>query len=66
MLRGGKVFVVVLCTVFAFQLSGVFAQTTTSTVCASTTICGSAPKEFTMLMDMSRELITAIKTLGTQ
>ncbi|MFA7717306.1 MAG: hypothetical protein WC875_01150 [Candidatus Absconditabacterales bacterium] len=46
----------------------VFAEGTSELpdFCQNTTICGSAPKEFTMIMDFSRELLNSIKTIGPQ
>lgn len=61
--RSGKFLICVCGAVFALGRTGVFAQTTD---CSTVNVCWSAPKEFTMLMDMSRELINAIKTLWTE
>ena len=50
------------------MLSPVFADTGTSSAdafCSSSTICGAAPKEFTLLMDLSRDLLLSIKTQWT-
>ena len=34
--------------------------------CSSKTICGSAPQEFVSIMNLCRELINSIKTIGTK
>jgi len=44
---------------------GVFAQEDMS-YCKQSTICGTAPVEFTMMLSFAQELITTIKTVGTQ
>lgn len=45
-----------------------FAQTseTSPLDCTSTSICGTAPKQFTLLLDFVREMMNSIKTIGTQ
>ncbi len=34
--------------------------------CATSSICGTAPKDFTLLLSFVREMMNAIKTIGTQ
>jgi hypothetical protein len=43
----------------AFAAEQVYCETQSS-------ICGSAPKDFTALLDFVREMKNAIKTIGTQ
>lgn len=45
-----------------------FAATTGEVLldCTSTSICGTAPKQFTLLLDFVREMMNTIKTIGTQ
>ena len=48
---------------FVFGQISVFAQTSpTDAYCQSVSICGSAPKEFTMMLEFTQEMLNAIKT----
>jgi hypothetical protein len=69
MSRNCKLCIAVIFGFFVFGQISVFAQTPTtddSAFCASISICGSAPKEFTMLLEFSQEMLNAIKTVWTE
>jgi hypothetical protein len=66
MSRNCKLCIAVIFGFFVFGQISVFAQTSTSddsAFCASISICGSASKEFTMMLEFGQEMITAIKTV---
>lgn len=62
-LRGKVFFVCIALILVVINPASVFAQTAD---CSDTTICWSPPKEFTLMMDFAIEMITAIKTMGTE
>lgn len=68
MSRNCKLGIAVIFGFFVFWQMGVFAQTTSSddAYCQSISICGSAAKEFTLMIEFSQELLAAIKTVWTQ
>ena len=66
MSRNCKLCIAVIFGFFVFGQISVFAQTPTtddSAFCSSISICGSAPKEFTMMLEFSQEMLNAIKTV---
>ncbi len=61
--------IAVMMTLLLLSWAGVFAQTTNDVskqYCESINICGSAPQEFTRMMDLAQELINAMHTIGTK
>ena len=69
MWRNCKLCIAVIFGFFVFGQISVFAQTPTtddSAFCSSISICGSAPKEFTMMLEFTQEMLNAIKTVGTE
>lgn len=54
---------------FVLGQMSVFAQTTIAeetAYCKSISICGSAPREFSLMLEFTQELINSIRTVGTQ
>jgi hypothetical protein len=66
MWRNCKLCIAVIFGFFVFGQISVFAQTTNDSYCESVSICGSAPKEFTMMTEFTQEMLNAIKTMGTE
>jgi len=49
----------------AAEIAAAKAESAKIAYCKSSSICGTAPKNFTLMLDFTREMMNSIKTIGT-